>query len=164
MRTVCCSVTGLVSSRWRGAVADRANLLAHAYVLRLLERLALGSDRGGDDHLGVLELGDVVGSADPQRGSEGSGEILAAVIDPGRTEQDLSQRRLGPNLHAGATWEVRVGCRHAPVVALGRRLFGAGEWRPDHHSVGSTSECLADVGADAHAAVGDDGDAHAAAT
>src|SRR5216684_2724674 len=67
-RTVCWRIAGVDSLPGRAAVAVRlSSALPHAHVLRLLEGLALGRDRRRDDHLDVLELGDVVRSADAQR-------------------------------------------------------------------------------------------------
>ena len=74
------------------------------------------------------------------------------------------QRRFGADVDARAARQVGVWRRHAPVEALRGRLLGARERRADHHRVGTGGERLADVGADAHAAVRDDRDAHAATT
>src|SRR6266851_2423635 len=161
-RTVCWRTAGVVSFRGRAAAAVRlSSALPHAHVLRLLERLALGRDRRSDDHLHVLELGDVVRAADAERRPKGAREILAAVVDAGRAEQDLFQRGLRAHVDSCAAREVGIVRRHAPVVALGRRLLGAGERRPDHDGVCARRERLADVSTDAHATVRDDGDPHA---
>src|SRR5207249_8088066 len=82
--------------------------LAHAHVLGLLEDLALGDDRRGDHHLRVLELGDVARAAHTERGAKRPGEVLAPVVNTGRAEEDLAQRRLGPDVDPGATRKVRV--------------------------------------------------------
>src|SRR5260370_1707738 len=131
-------------------------------MLRLLQRFALGSDGWGDDHLDVLELGDVVGAANAERGTPGAGEVLAAVVDTGGAEQDLFQRRLGADVHPGSARKVGVRGRQAPVEALGGRVCGARGGRPDHDRVGAGRDRFADTGYDAHAAVGDDSYGHAA--
>src|SRR5467141_3989300 len=139
--TVCWSIAGLDSLPGRAAVAVRlSSALPHADVLRLLKGLALRCDRGGDDHLDVLELGHVVRAADAKRRTEGAGEILAAVVDAGGAEQDLLQRCLGAHVHASTSRKVRIRSCHAPVVALGGGLLGSGERSADHDRVRARCE------------------------
>src|SRR6266581_1606125 len=137
-RTVCWRIAGLDSLPGRAAVAVRlSSALSHAHVLGLLERLALRGDRGGDDHLDVLELGDVARATYSKRRTQSAGEVLAAVVDAGRAEQDLLQGRLRAHMHPGATRKVRIRRRHAPVVALRRRFLGSRERGPDHDRIGA---------------------------
>src|SRR5882672_12241173 len=110
--------TSSCSRAWAAAAVMVSSALPHAYVLGLLEDLALRGDRGRDDHLHVLELGDVVGSADSQRRAQRAGEVLRAIVDARRPQQDLAQRRFAADMDAGAAGKVRVGRRHAPVEAL----------------------------------------------
>jgi hypothetical protein len=70
--------------------------------------------------------------------------------------EDLLQRAVLHRLHARAARERRVERRHAPVVAVARRLVGARQRRADHDRVGAAGDGLGDVAAVAHAAVGDD--------
>src|SRR5882672_439721 len=155
--------TSSCSRAWAAAAVMVSSALPHAYVLGLLEDLALRGDRRRDDHLHVLKLGDVVGAANAQRRSQRTCEVLRAVVDPRRTKQDLLQRRLRPDVDPRSAWQVGVGRRHAPVESLRGRFLGAGEWGADHHGVSARRERLAYVRADTHAAVGDHGHAHAAA-
>src|SRR5260370_19126612 len=77
--TVCWRIAGLDSLPGRAAVAVRlSSALPHAHVLGLLEPLALRCDRWGDDHLYVLELGDVVRATYTERRNQGAGEALAS--------------------------------------------------------------------------------------
>src|SRR2546427_5843914 len=122
--------------------------LPHADVLGLLQGLALRRDRWGDHHLDVLELGDVARAAHAERRAQRAGEVLRAVVDTCGTEQDLLERGPRAYVHARAARQVRVRSRHAPVEALGRRLFGAGERSADHDRVGAPGERFAYVGAD----------------
>src|SRR6266581_6320576 len=142
----------------RACVAAAVSLssgLPHADVLGLLQGLALRRDRRGDHHLDVLELGDVARAAHAERRAQRAGEVLRAVVDTCGTEQDLLERGPRAYVHARAARQVRVRSRHAPVEALGRRLFGAGERSADHDRVSARGERFAYVGADAHSAVGD---------
>src|ERR1700674_4358348 len=141
-RTVCCRVPPLVSLRGGvatsvleikkshpyGRFAPRCSGLPHANVLSLLEHLAFRCDRRRDNHLHVLELGDVVGPADAERRSQGAGEILAAVVYARGAEKDLLERGLGADVDAGSARKVGVRRRHAPVESPGGGLLGAGEW------------------------------------
>src|SRR6266852_5957248 len=137
-RTVCWCSAGLDSLRGRAAVAVRlSSALPHTHVLRLLKRLAFRCDRWRDDHLYVLELGDVVRATYSERRTQGAGEILAAVVDAGRAEQDLLQGRLSAHVHPSATRKVGIRRRHAPVVALRRRFLGSGKRGADHDRVGA---------------------------
>ena len=44
-------------------------------------------------------------------------QVHGAVGDGGGAEKNLLQGAPGPDVDAGATWEVGVGAGHAPVVA-----------------------------------------------
>src|SRR5690348_1233212 len=133
-RTVCRCRPPFTSDRFLGAVAVlRLLSLAHTDVLGVLERLALRRDRRGDDHLHVLELGDVVRATDAQRRTPRAGDVLRAVVDAGRPGEDLLERGLGADVDARAPRQVGVGRRHAPVEALAGGLLGAGERGADHH-------------------------------
>src|SRR5215472_11878026 len=129
----------------------------HPYALRALEQLALAGDLRGDHHLDALELPDFRRAAHAERGAQRAGEVLRPVVDPGGTDQDLLDA--GPDAHLDPRAPGQVGVRgcHAPVEPPRRRLRGAGQRRADHDGVGPGGERLADVGADPHPAVGDDG-------
>src|SRR6266849_2756212 len=71
--TVCSRGPPLSSSRAAAAVM-LSSALPHAHVLGLLEHLALGGDRRRDDHLHMLELGDVVGATNAERRAQRPGE------------------------------------------------------------------------------------------
>src|SRR5205814_7753000 len=120
-KTVCRRALFSVASRLTAAVWLR--LLAHAHVLGLLKHLALRGDRRRDHQLDVLELRDVARAAHDKRRTQRAGEILRAIVDPRRAEQDLAQRRPGADLDPRAAREVGIGRRHAPVESLRRRLF-----------------------------------------
>src|SRR5258708_17397966 len=136
--TVCWRITGVDSLPGRATVAVRlSSALSHAHVLGLLERLALRGDRGRDDHLYVLEFGDVVRATYSERRAQSAGEVLAAVVDAGGAKQDLFQSRLRAHVHPSATRKVPIRRRHAPVVALRRRFLGSGKRGADHDRVGA---------------------------
>src|SRR5260370_37570597 len=99
-RTVCWRIAGLDSLPGRAAVAVRlSSALPHAHVLGLLERLALRCDRWCDDHLYVLELGDVVRATYNERRTQDPEEGLPAFDAAGRTSQSLFQGPLLSDLH-----------------------------------------------------------------
>src|SRR5256885_9728866 len=168
-KTVCRRADTCWGSRGKAAGFPRTaavwlRLLAHAHVLGLLKHLALRGDRRRDHQLDVLELRDVACAAHAKRRTQRAGEILRAVVDPRRAEQDLAQRRPGADLDPRAAREVGIGRRHAPVESLRRRLFRASEGRADHHAVAARRERLAHVGPDPHPAARDDTDPHPAPT
>src|ERR1700694_5127491 len=152
-----------VSRCWAAAAVMLRSALPHAHVLGLLKNLALRGDRRRDDHLHVLELGDVAGATHAERRAQRPGEVLAAVVDASGTEQDLSQGRLRPDVDPCAPRKVGVRRGHAPVEASRRGFLGAGQRRADHDGVRTGCECLANVGADPHAPVGDHRHSHATA-
>src|SRR5258708_26545303 len=83
----------VVLRSWAAAAVMLRSALPHAYVLGLLEDLALRRDRRRDHHFHVLELGDVAGAAHAERRAQRPGEVLASVVDASRTEEDLVQGR-----------------------------------------------------------------------
>src|ERR1700694_6252205 len=120
------------SRSWAAAAVMLSSALPHAYVLGLLEDLALRGERRCNDHPHMLELGDVVGATHPERRTQRPGEVLAAVVDPRRAEENLVQRRLGADVDPRAARQVGIWCRHAPVEALRCRLLGARERSEEH--------------------------------
>src|SRR5437867_1148485 len=71
-----------------GSAMTGAGLTAHADALRPLQALALGLQRGGDHHLGLLELLDGLVAAGGHRGSQRTEQVEAAVVLVGRPDQD----------------------------------------------------------------------------
>src|SRR6266566_2585595 len=94
-----------------GALCALRSGLPHADVLGLLQGLALRSDRRGDHHLDVLELGDVARAAHAESRAQRAGEVLRAIIDTCGTEQDLLERGPRAYVHARAARQVRVRSR-----------------------------------------------------
>src|SRR4030081_3065419 len=136
---------------------------AHPDALLALLGLALGLDRRGDDHLRQLEIADRARTAHTHRALERADEVHRAVVDVRGSVEDLVQRPADRGLDARAAGQGGVRRRHAPMAPAPRRLSRAGEHTADHHRVGAAGERLAHVAADAHPAVGDDGDALSAA-
>src|ERR687892_1021673 len=116
-------------------------------LLRLLEDLAFGLDRGRDDQLRLLQLADAPGADRAHAGPDGADEVQGAVLGERRAEQDLLQRAGHPYPDPGAARQVGVRGGHAPVIAAPGRLDRARERRADHHGVGARRERLADVAA-----------------
>ena len=110
----------------------------------------------GHDDLDPLELLEVGvarrGHGVPQRADE----VGRAVRHPARAQEDLLERRQGPDLDPLAARQERVVRLGAPVEAPARRVGRPRERGPEHHRVGATGDGLDDVTAAAHAAVGDD--------
>src|SRR5260221_4334621 len=131
---------------------------AHRDALDGLEELAFRLDRGGDDDLGFLEFLDVHRADIAHAGGDRADEVLGAVIDRGRAEEDLFERAGDADMNAGAAREVGVRRGHAPMIAAAGRFLGAGEGGADHDGIGTAGERLADVAALGHAAIGDDRD------
>src|SRR6266404_9167069 len=75
---------------------------SHADTLDGLEQFAFGFDGGRDDDLGLLKLGDVTGADVAHAGGDRSNQVLAAIVDFGRAEQNLFQRTGGADFDAGA--------------------------------------------------------------
>src|SRR5919204_4436495 len=127
-------------------------------LLRLLEDLPFGLDRGRDDDLRLLQLADGLRADRAHAGANGADQIQRAVLGERGAEQNLLERAGDAHADARAARQIRVRRRHAPVIPASRRLHGARERRADHHGVGPRRERLADVAAGRHAAVGDHGD------
>src|SRR6202011_4234400 len=105
-----------------------------------------------------LELSEI-GSADiSHAGCYGTDQILTAVVDVCRTEEDLSQgaSRSDPDSRPARQVGMR-GC-HAPMVAFARRFNCFRESAADHDGVRAASKGLADVASLAHPPVGDNRD------
>ena len=83
-------------------------------------------------------------------------EILASVIDLGRSEQYLSQRAGRPDMDSCPPRQIRVGCSHSPVITLSRGFHSFGKGATDHDCIRPTGERLANVTALTHTAIGDD--------
>src|SRR5258705_3098460 len=132
-----------------------ARLPGRPQLLRALEDLALGLDRGCDDQLGLLELADVHGAHRSHAGANGAHQVEGAVLGEGGPEQDLLERPRDAHPDARAPRQVRMRRGHAPVVAAARGFLGAREGGADHDRVRARGERLADVPAGGHAAVGD---------
>src|SRR5665213_1129369 len=135
----------------------------HPDALLTLLHLALGLDRGGDDHLGALEVLDVARAAHAHRALQRADQVHAAVVDVGGAEEDLLELALDARADARSARQVGVWRGHAPVVAAAGSLGCGREDGADHDRVGATREGLGDVATEAHAPIGDDGDALAAA-
>src|SRR5262245_56990971 len=127
-------------------------------LLRLLEDLAFGLDRGRDDDFRLLQLADGLRPDRAHARANGADEIQRAVFRERRAEENLLERARDTDANARAARQVRVRRRHAPVVAAPRRLDGARERRADHDRVGARGEGLAHVAAGRHAAIRDHGD------
>src|SRR5262245_33793286 len=130
--------------------------VAHADALAALEALALGLQRGGHHDLGLLVLLDRLVAGGRHRRAQGAEEVEGAVVLVGGADEDLVERAALPGVHAGATRQVGVERRHAPVEPAARRLVRAGERGAEHHRVRAARDRLGDVTAGTHAAVGDD--------
>src|SRR5918992_1310780 len=92
--------SGLGSGVGRGRTSP--NSLSHSNSLRLLERLALGLDRGRKHDLGALELVDVLVAARRHRGAKGAHEVERAVVLGRGADEDFLQARDLLHLHARA--------------------------------------------------------------
>src|SRR5713226_7776150 len=116
---------------------DTRTLARGAELLRALEDLALGLDRGRDDQLGLLQLADVHGAHRAHAGADGPHEVERAVLGEGGPEEDLLERARDPYPDTRAARQIGVGRGHAPVVAAARSLLGAREGGADHDRVGA---------------------------
>src|SRR5207302_2522215 len=104
-------------------------LCPHADLLSLLEELALVLDRRRNHQLRLLELAQGRGSAYAHRRTEGADQVLRAVIDPRRAQQDLAQCPPLADFDTSPAWEVRIRGRHPPVIAAAGSVRCAGEDR-----------------------------------
>src|SRR5207302_822672 len=86
--------------------------LPHA--LRHLEGLALRRDRRRDDDLRLLHLTQRPRAAHPHRRAERLDQILGAVVDPGRTEQNIAEGAGGADLNAGPSRQRGVSTPRPP--------------------------------------------------
>src|SRR5882672_4932554 len=86
-------------------------------LLRLLEDLALGLDRGRDDQFGLLQLADALGTDRSHARADGAHQVQRAILGEGGTEQDLLQGARDADADPGAARQVGVRRGHAPVVA-----------------------------------------------
>src|SRR5207247_503302 len=87
----------------------RSHALARATeLLGLLEDLAFGLDRGGDDQLGLLQFADVARAHRAHAGPDRAHEVQGAVLGEGRTEEDLLERPRDAHANAGAARQVHV--------------------------------------------------------
>src|SRR6185437_4799880 len=65
---------------------------AHAHALLALKLLALGLERGRDQQLGAVELGNVAVSARRHRRTQRAHQVEGAVVLAGRTPDDFLNR------------------------------------------------------------------------
>src|SRR5436853_2405491 len=70
----------------------KSSARSHADALHRLEKLAFGFDRWRDDNFGLLKLRDIFCADVTHASGDGADEILTAVINFGRAEENLSQR------------------------------------------------------------------------
>src|SRR2546426_980150 len=124
--------------------------------LSLLKELAFILDRRGDDELGLLELAQRARPADSHGGAQGADQVLGAIVDASRAQQDLTERPALADVDSGAARQVGIGGGHPPVIAATGRVGRAGQDRADHHRVGAGGEGLGVVAAHAHSAIRDD--------
>src|SRR5919106_4168761 len=154
------SVAGTAASR--SVIADGyprgdrgAAVGAHADLLLALKLLALGLKRGGDHHLGALEVADVLVAAGRHRRPQGPHQVEGAVVLMRGAHQDLLHGPVLRRRHPGPPWQRGMEGRHPPVKAAARRFLGPRQRRADHHRVGTAGDRLRDVASGAHPAVGD---------
>ncbi len=129
---------------------------AHPDALHGLEQFSFGPDRWRDDNFGLLEFGNAPSADVAHAGGDRADQILAAIVNFCRTEENLLQRAGGAHFYARPSGEVGMWSSHAPVVAAAGRFLRPGKRAPDHHSVCAASERFANVPASAHSAIGND--------
>src|SRR5512132_258774 len=145
------STTSTVSNGGASTLA----LSTHADALAALEALAFGLQRGGNHHLGLLELLDRLVPGGGHRRAQGAEQVQGAVVLVGRADEDLVERAPLAGVHARAARQVGMEGRHPPVETAARRLVRTGERRAEHDGVGPARDRLGDVAPCPHAAVGD---------
>ena len=118
-----------------------------------LPGLAFHGDRRGVDDLDRLHRADVPRAQRRHRLTQRPHQVLGAVRDPRRPEQDALQRADRAHLDARATRQRGRGSRHAPVRAPTRRFLRACQRRADHERVGARRDGLGQLATPAHAAV-----------
>src|SRR5215212_3244795 len=100
-----------------------------------LPGLPLGLDGRRIDHLDGLHVADRSRAERGHRLPERTDEVLRAIADAGRPEQELLQRPDGPDLDPRPAGQNRRRRRHAPVHPTPRRLLRPGQRRPEHENV-----------------------------
>src|SRR5690349_24326835 len=91
----------------------------------LLPGLALGLGRWRIHHLDALHLPDRASAERGHRLAERTDEVLAAIGDMGRPEQDPLERADRPDPDPRPARQRRRWGRHAPIRATTRRFLGA---------------------------------------
>src|SRR5712692_10088277 len=104
------------------SIARPTGLARASELLGLLEDLAFGLDRGGDDQLGLLKLADVARSHRSHARPDRAHEVQRAVLGEGGSEEDLLERSRDAHADAGAARQVHVRRRHPPVIAASGRF------------------------------------------
>src|SRR5207237_1270795 len=83
---------------------------------------------------------------------------LASIVDFSGTEQDLFQRSSGANSDPCPAREIGMWGCHSPVITAAGCFLGFGTCASHHYAVASAGECLADMPALTHPAIGNDRD------
>src|SRR5437899_10073124 len=89
---------------------------SHAHTLNCLKEFSFGLDRRRDDNLRLLKFGNISSANVAHAGSNRTNQILAAIINFGRTKQDLFERARGAHLDAGPSWKIGMRRSHSPMV------------------------------------------------